>query len=75
MSGSLPKKPAFIFLGLLALLFFLPLPAFAVIHTVNPGDTLFALCQRYGSDVETLKEVNGLKSDLIYPGQKIYIPK
>ncbi|MGB9903236.1 MAG: LysM peptidoglycan-binding domain-containing protein [Desulfotomaculales bacterium] len=75
MLSSLVKKFPLFFLLVFALLVFLPLPALAVIHTVSPGDTLYSLSLRYGSTVDVIKEVNGLRSEIIYPGQKIYIPK
>ncbi|WP_404469345.1 LysM peptidoglycan-binding domain-containing protein [Sutcliffiella horikoshii] len=39
------------------------------LHQVKPGDTLFSLAQKYGVSVKELKELNGLKSDIIKVGQ------
>lgn len=44
------------------------------IYRVNEGDTLWGLARRYGTTVETLREVNGLASDVILPGQLLKIP-
>lgn len=44
------------------------------IHTVVDGDTLFALSQRYETDVDTLKLVNCLSSDVILLGQMLHVP-
>ena len=43
-------------------------------HTVAQGDTLYLLAQRYGTQVHTLKSTNQLKSDVLYPGQKLQVP-
>lgn len=38
-------------------------------YTVRPGDSLWAASQILGTTVDALKAANGLKSDLIFPGQ------
>lgn len=38
-------------------------------HTVVAGDTLSALAKKYGTTVKELKDINGLKSDLIKVNQ------
>jgi len=43
-------------------------------HRVASGDTLFALSRRYGSSVDELKRVNGLRGDTIHVGQSLRIP-
>lgn len=43
-------------------------------HTVKKGDTLTSISRTYGTDVETLKSTNGLKSDVISLGQKLKLP-
>lgn len=60
----------------LTLLGLLAFPGFAqaATHTVAPGDTLYLLAQRYGTQVQTLKSTNQLKSDMLVPGQKLQIP-
>jgi len=45
-----------------------------VVHRVKPGDTLFAIAQKYGSSVWAIKQANGLKSSKIRPGQKFIVP-
>lgn len=43
-------------------------------HTVAKGDTLMALSRQYETSVESIKSANGLRSDVITPGQKLAIP-
>lgn len=40
-------------------------------HKVVSGDTLSALAKKYGTTVKELKDINGLKSDLIKVGQTL----
>ena len=42
-------------------------------HTVESGDTLIAIAQRYNSRVEDIKRRNRLRSNTIYPGQELRI--
>jgi LysM repeat protein len=48
--------------------------AFLDLYTIQKGDTLFGLAQKFNSSVEDLKKVNHLESDLIITGQKLIIP-
>ncbi len=41
---------------------------------VRRGDSLWVLARRYGISLDDLITVNGLKSDLIIPGQKLRLP-
>lgn len=45
----------------------------AATYSVQYGDTLFDIGQRFGVSYLTLEKLNGV-SDLIYPGQSVYIP-
>lgn len=42
-------------------------------YTVKSGDTLSGIGYRYGVSVQDLKSWNGLKSDMIYVGQKLSV--
>lgn len=43
-------------------------------HTVRRAETLWDLARRYGTTTARLKQANGLRSDVIHPGQVIEIP-
>ena len=51
-----------------------PQPA-TTIHTVEAGENLFAISQMYGTDVQTLSDINNLNSCTIIPGQELIIPQ
>ncbi|MCM1542112.1 MAG: LysM peptidoglycan-binding domain-containing protein [Blautia sp.] len=44
-------------------------------YAVRAGDTLWLLSRRYGTTVETLKNLNGLTSDRLEVGQILRIPR
>lgn len=46
-----------------------------ILYKVKQGDNLGLIAKKYGVSVAKLKQWNSLKSDLIRPGQKIYIYK
>ena len=46
-----------------------------IAYKVKQGDNLGLIAKKYGVSVAKLKQWNSLKSDLIRPGQKIYIYK
>ncbi|QSO45726.1 lytic transglycosylase domain-containing protein [Alicyclobacillus mengziensis] len=48
-------------------------PSFTVIHTVQPGDTLWHLAVVNHTTVANLTAINQLHSDIIYPGQKLRV--
>lgn len=43
------------------------------IHTVQKGDTLYTIAQAYNITVEDLIKKNNLKSNIIFPGQKLVL--
>ncbi len=43
-------------------------------YYVQPGDTLFSIATRYGTNVPALMSANGLASQYIYVGQRLIIP-
>ena len=48
--------------------------AFARTITVQQGDSLWGIAQRHATDVETLRQLNGLTSDLLKVGQTLILP-
>lgn len=44
------------------------------IYTVQAGDTLFRIANKFGTDVETIKRLNGLTTNNLSVGQKIKVP-
>jgi LysM repeat protein len=45
------------------------------VHTVQSGDTLFAIAGQYGSSVDAIMGVNGLADpDYLFVGQQLSIP-
>jgi len=47
---------------------------FAKYHEVTPGETLFAIAQKYNTKVDVIKSLNGLKSNELVVGQKLLVP-
>ena len=43
-------------------------------HTVQPGETLSKIAQRYGMALQELQSLNGIYTYMIYPGQELAIP-
>ncbi|MBQ7926793.1 MAG: DUF3794 domain-containing protein [Lachnospiraceae bacterium] len=50
------------------------LPGFAI-YRVKAGDNLWSIGKKYHVSVDSLKRLNNLTSDLIFPGQKLLIMK
>ncbi len=46
-----------------------------VSYTVQRGDTLYLVAQKYGTTVSALKSASGLTNDWIYPGQVLKVPQ
>lgn len=42
-------------------------------HTVKSGESLWSISKKYGSSVEKIQKMNGLRSTLIKPGQKLRV--
>ncbi len=47
-----------------------PLPTY---HTVRPGETLWDIARRYGLSVTRLRRLNGLRTNVIRPGQRLRV--
>ncbi len=45
-----------------------------ITYTVQPGDSLWLIAQKYHTTVDTIKRLNGLSSDLLNIGQVLQIP-
>jgi N-acetylmuramoyl-L-alanine amidase len=48
--------------------------ATAKYYVVQPGDSLWLIANRYSTEVISLQKVNGITTDLIYPGQTLRLP-
>ncbi|WP_018131607.1 LysM peptidoglycan-binding domain-containing protein [Effusibacillus pohliae] len=45
-----------------------------VIHEVHSGETLYSISGRYGQSIQNIRQINGLTTDRIVPGQSLLIP-
>lgn len=50
-----------------------PVPGERVRHTVVPGDSLWAIARRYGVTVNQIRYWNSLVSDIIHPGDELWV--
>jgi LysM repeat protein len=48
-------------------------PSKTGIYVVEPGDTLWAVSRRYSMTVKELMHLNGIKDDLIHPGDRLKV--
>ncbi len=46
----------------------------ATVYTVQKGDSLYLIGQKFGVSAAQIQQANGLSSSMIYPGQKLSIP-
>jgi len=46
-----------------------------LVHTVRRGESLYLLAHRYGSSVRAIRQANGLRRNLIHPGQSLIVPR
>lgn len=46
----------------------------AATHTVKPGETLWRVAHNHGTDVETVRRLNGLKGNTVKVGQTLKLP-
>jgi len=49
--------------------------SYTLYHTVKKGENLYVIAKKYGKTPEEIKNLNNLKENTIYPGQKIAIEK
>lgn len=45
-----------------------------LVYNVKSGDSLYKIAREFETTVDILKEINDFNTDLIYVGQKIYVP-
>lgn len=44
-------------------------------YVVNPGDTLWSIARKYYATTESIKDINNLETDEVYPGDRLIIVK
>lgn len=45
------------------------------VYVVEPGDNLWTIARNVGMSVEEIKDLNNLRSDIIHPGQTLFLQK
>lgn len=74
MNRSVLKAGTLVLLGMLLVLMSAGFANAATSYTVQNGDSLFFIAQKYGVTVNALKAANGISGDQIYQGQHLTIP-
>ncbi|MHB9095868.1 MAG: LysM peptidoglycan-binding domain-containing protein [Eubacteriales bacterium] len=74
MNRFLLKFGSVFLVGVLCILLTAGFAGAAVTYTVQSGDSLYFIANRYGVTVEDIKSANGLSGNAIYPGQRLAIP-
>jgi len=46
-----------------------------MMHTVRKGDTLSGIASTHGSSVSAIRQANGIRGNLIHPGQNLVVPR
>lgn len=46
-----------------------------LVHSVSRGESLYVIARRYGSSVRAIRQANGLRHNLIHPGQTLIVPR
>jgi len=46
-----------------------------MMHSVRRGESLYSIAQRYGSSVSAIRQANGIRGNLIHPGQTLVVPR
>ncbi len=46
-----------------------------MMHSVRKGESLYSIAQRYGSSVSAIRQANGIRGNLIHPGQTLVVPR
>lgn len=69
-------NPVALLAGSVLVMIFLSCPARAETYTIQPGDTLSAIAQRFGTTTQALREANGLETgtDQINAGATLKLP-